>query len=283
MSLVKTGLGAIGTFAALKSLTANTNSGSTAGGGLGRFLSEIRQHSVARTNYFDVRITVPSTLRVGPPMNLSLFAEGTTLPGLFIQTGELKRFGIGPVEKYPYSLQTNKITFNFIGDGKGEIYKFFYRWMQSIVKADIPVEISAGDSLQLQQISQNGLAPYEVEFKENYAVPIQLFVYNEQSQTILNYNLTEAFPISIPDVSLSWSNDNSLMQFAVDFEFLQSQLVNAEDKLKVNKNGIGELNTLQKLIKVGTAVQALASLRKPQGLQDALISAGSIKNVIGRF
>ncbi len=282
MALLNNGLNALGTFAALKSLTANTGPGE-AGGRYGKFLAEIRQNSIAKTNYFEVRITAPTVL-LGPTgkmaSKLELYAEGSPLPGLFLQTGEFKRYGVGPVEKYPYSLQTNSLTINFIGDGKGEVYKFFYNWIQNIVRGDFPVEQQTQGT---QAISVSGLAPYEVEFKENYSVPIELFLYNEQHQTVLHYKLTDAFPTRIPDVSLSWSNDNSLMQFAVDFEFLQSNLVNAEEKLEVTKNGVGQLSTLQKLIKVGTAVQALSSIRKPKGLQDSILAAGNIKNVISNL
>lgn len=283
MGLLNTGINALGTFAALKSLTANTSNGPGGDTRYSRFLAEMRQNSVAKTNYFEVRITPPNVMlgtksTIAP--KLELYAEGSPLPGIFLQTGEFKRYGVGPIEKYPYSLQTNSISVNFIADGKGEIYKFFYNWIQNIVRGDFPVEQQTQGT---QGISVSGLAPYEVEFKNNYAVPIDIFLYNEQHQTVLHYNLTQAFPVRIPDVSLSWSNDNNFMQFAVDFEFLQSNLVNSEEKLEVSKNGPNQLSLLQKLVKVGTAVQALSSIRKPRNLQDSLLAAGSIKNVISNL
>lgn len=282
MGLLNTGLNALGTFAAVKSLVGGSSNPDT-NSRYSKFLAEMRQNSVARTNYFEVRITAPTVL-LGPrgttASKIELYAEGSPLPGVFLQTGEFKRYGVGPIEKYPYSLQTNSISINFIADGKGEIYKFFYNWIQNIVRGDFPVEQQTQGT---QALSVSGLAPYEVEFKNNYAVPIDIFLYNEEHQTVLHYNLTQAFPVRIPDISLSWSNDSSFMQFAVDFEFLQSNLVNSEEKFEVSRNGPNELSTLQKLVKVGTAVQALSSLRKPQNLQDALLSAGSIKNVISNL
>lgn len=282
MGLLNTGLNALGTFAAVKSLVGGSPNPDT-NSRYSKFLAEMRQNSVARTNYFEVRITAPTVL-LGPrgaaASKIELYAEGSPLPGVYLQTGEFKRYGVGPIEKYPYSLQTNSISINFIADGKGEIYKFFYNWIQNIVRGDFPVEQQTQGT---QALSVSGLAPYEVEFKNNYAVPIDIFLYNEEHQTVLNYNLTQAFPVRIPDISLSWSNDSSFMQFAVDFEFLQSNLVNSEEKFEVSRNGPNELSTLQKLVKVGTAVQALSSLRKPQNLQDALLSAGSIKNVISNL
>jgi hypothetical protein len=285
MGLLNTGLNALGTFSAIKSLLPNRpKTRSKTDHDLQNFLTEIRQNSIGRTNYFDVRITAPRVLlgdraKIAP--KISLYAEGTVLPGLSLQTGELKRFGVGPIEKYPYSLQTNTLSVNFIGDGKGEIYKFFYNWMQNIVKADVPVEQAVSS---VQNLSQNGLASYEVEFKSEYAVKIEIFLYNDAFDNILQYELLEAFPTRIMDVPLSWANDNSLMQFGVDFEFLQSKLVNAEEPLKASiKSGLEKPSALKTLVKIGTAVQALSALRKPRNLQDALVSAGNIKNIVTRL
>jgi len=204
---------------------------------------------------------------------LSLYAEGSVLPGIFLQTGDLKRFGYGPNEKYPYSLQTNAISLNFFGDGQGIVYKFFYNWIQSIVRGDLEITGT------LSNLSNNGLAPYEVEFKENYATTIRLFLYTEQGDEILQYELLEAFPVRIPDVPVAWSNENSIMQFAVDFEFLQSRLVNADEKFLIGRDGVKQLSPFQQLIKLSTAVQAISSLRRPRNIQEALSSTTTVKNI----
>jgi len=200
-----------------------------------------------------------------------LYAQGANLPGLFLQTAELKRFGIGPNEKVPYSIQTNNTTINFIGDGKGEIYKFFYRWLHGIVRGDYDVRSDT--------TSPNNLSAYEVEFKTEYKCQITITAFNEQGTPFLQYELKDAFPINIPDVSLNWSESSSLMQFGVQFEYLQSRLTNVEAPLQLTKNGFSGLSTLQKLVKVGTAVQTISSLRRPTGVQDALSSITTVKNI----
>lgn len=273
MSALNTAMNVIGTVATLKSLF-----GSTAGGPGGRmtsFMSEIGKAGVARTNLFDVTITAPQIL-VGNPTapKISLYAEGAAVPGRSITTQEVFRYGYGPSEKVPYSMQFNDVTLQFIGDGQGEIYKFFYNWMQGIVRGDYDVRGA--------KLDRNAKGAYEVEFKENYATNIAIVQYNEQGQIVLETTLFDAFPIQVPDVSLNWS-DGSMMQFSVTFAYLQSRLETADKPVNVSPNGFGGLSTLQKLVKIGTAVQALSSLKRPSGVQDALSSLGTIKTVAGGF
>jgi hypothetical protein len=269
MSLLNTGMNVLGTVSVLKSLTGRSAAGS---GKLNNFISELKQNSVARTNLFDVVITPPKMMAGSKTASkISLFAEGAQLPGINIQTDDgIKRFGYGPQDNIPHSSQTNDITLNFIGDGKGEIYKFFYKWMQGIVRSDYEVPSN--------KTSPNGLSPYEVAFKEEYETTIAIKTYDEQGETVFEYQLTKAFPKNLPDVSLNWS-DSGMMQFSVTFCFLQSRLVTADSDVKISKNGIEGLSTLQKAIKVGTAVQTIAALRRPRSIQDALASSTSIKNL----
>jgi len=94
--------------------------------------------------------------------------------------------------------------------------------------------------------------------------------------------MTNAFPIQVPDVSLNWS-DSSMMQFSVTFAFTNVQLQDANRVVEGSKGSIEPLSTFQKLIKVGTAVQAIAAIKRPADIQDALGSIANIKNVISNF
>ncbi len=271
MALLNTAMNAVGTIAAIKSLTGGSSPQGS--GKYNNFYSELRKNGVARTNLFEVTITPPRML-VGneTTRKLSLYAEGAQLPGLFLQTDDtIKRFGVGPQEHVPYSAQVNDTTITFIGDGRGEIYKFFYSWLQGIVRADRSPVIGS-------QPDRAGKIAYEVEFKEEYATTINIRTFDEAGQTILSYDLEAAFPKSIPDVSLSWS-ESSLMQFGIQFSYLQSRLTNVDEAYKEGKNGIGELSTLQKLMKVGTAVQLVSSLKRPRNIQEALSSASTVKHL----
>ena len=269
MSALNTAINVLGTGLALKSLFGGNGSG-PADGKMSKFMSEIRSTGVARTNQFEIVITPPKCMVGGAQtaQKISLFAEGAVLPGRSIQTQEFSPYGYGPNEKFPYTMQYQDYTVQFIGDGRGEIYKFFYNWMQNIVRGDIPVA--------------TGGTAYEVGFREDYCVPISVFMFNEQGDKILAANMTNAFPIQVPDVSLNWS-DSSMMQFSVTFAFTLAQLQDSESATVGKSGSIPSLSTIQKLVKIGTAVQAIASIKRPGSVQDALNSVTNVKNVINGF
>ena len=279
MGLLNTGLNAVGTFAVLKSLFGKKKSGPT--GRYNTFLAEVRSASVSRTNLFDVLIPFPALMLGGDntatPQKLSLYAEGAQLPAISIQTDDtIRRFGVGPTENVPYSMQFNDLTLNFIGDGAGEVYKFFYSWMHSIVNGD--------GHVPLAKKSSSGLEPYEVEFKENYKTDIVITTYNEQNDKILEYKLYNAFPKIVPDVSLSWKDSDGYMQFGITFCFMHAELVNVKEAFKGTSNSnIGKLSLLQKIVKLATAVQTLKTLRRPRSIQDALASSTTLGNAAGIF
>lgn len=71
-----------------------------------------------------------------------------------------------------------------------------------------------------------------------------------------------------------------MMEFSVQFTFRTAQLRNAEDPpIADTGNGIQELSLLQKLVKIGTAVQVISSLKRPSNVQQALSSASTVKNL----
>lgn len=269
MSLLNTAMNVVGTVAAVKSLFGNAPS-SGATGKYNEFLSEIRQASVARTTHFEVIITPPPILAGdGAARKLSLYAQGSALPGMNIQTTTVKRYGFGANYEMPREAQTTDLTVNFIGDGKGEIYKFFYKWMQGISASERP-EFA-------EQYTYNGLKPYEVEFRENYASTINVVLFNEQLQAVMEYELIGAFPKTLPDVSLSWDG-GQFMTFPVIFSFTHARLLSADTTFNGNTTKF-ELSPFQKLAKIGTAIQVLSSLKKPQSIGDAINVARNAKGV----
>jgi hypothetical protein len=270
--LINTAMNAIGTIAALKSLTGKAKPARPSK--LNNFMAELRESGVARTNLFEVQLSAP-LMMVGFAKEvlpkISLLAESTQLPGINIQTEDsVKRYGVGLQDHIAYGAGFNDITVGIIGDGRGEIYKFFYRWMHGIVKSDFDGPANV--------VGYNGIAPHEVEFKSDYQTTIDIITYNESNDTILQYQLFGAFPKNLPDISLSWS-DSDMMKFNVSFTYNYARLVNIDQAATLTPNGIKGLSTLQKLVKIGTAVQAIASLKRPRSIQDALASTSTIKNI----
>jgi len=239
-----------------------------------------RYGGFARNSLFYVTIPTPQMMtgalsagQTASALDLSLLCESVSLPGVSLATSEIRRYGYGAVEKKPYAPIFTDQTFSFLGDNKGIVHGHFYSWLNGIVKSDL----NANDRLNQ---GYNGLSAYEVEYKENYAVDITITCLDETDQNIIICKLNQAYPIFLGDVSLSWSDNDSIMKVPVTFTFLNWNLetININSALQ---SPASELSGLQKLIKVGTAIQTLASLRKPTGIADIVNTVGNAKIAIG--
>jgi hypothetical protein len=237
-------------------------------------------NGLARSSLFHVTIPVPKMMagstqgdNIVNSAELSLLCEQATLPGVSLATTEIKRHGYGAVEKKPYTAVFTDQTFNFYGDNKGSVHKYFYSWMNGIVKTDLNPNERA-------LLGYNGLSPFEVEFKENYAVDIIITCVDEVKQDIIICKLNQAYPIFLGDVSLSWADTDTIMRLPITFTFYNWNLerVNINSALTSPANN---LSGLQKLLKVGTAVQTLASLRAPTGIADIINVVSNAKIAVG--
>jgi hypothetical protein len=262
----------IGGIAAAKSFISPTAAPS-ASGKLSNFIAEIRSSGIARSNLFEVEIAAPRILAGNPTTAIiPLYGCDASLPGAYLQTLDNKRFGIGPNEKLPYSVQYNDIGLSFIGDGQGSLYKFFYRWIHGTVRGD--AHIISND------VSAAGLSPYEVEFKENYRTSVVIRTFDEQQKKILEYHLMEAYPIWLGEIPLSWSGSDDLQKFPVAFTYLQARLTTVDEERTRNKNGQRELTPFEKLYKLGTAGQTIFASRKPRSVGDIINVVSNAKIII---
>jgi hypothetical protein len=238
---------------------------------LNNFLSNVSKlNGFTRPAYFYVEFGVPFVMRpnVENASTLSLLCESTALPGVALQTSEIRRYGYGPLEKKPYLPAFVDTTFTFLADGSGLIQKFFYKWMNSIVKFD---EMPYGPG------GEYGM-PFEVSYKDTYATDIVITTVDEANNDILNVRLRNAFPIFMGDVSLSWADSDSIARVPITFSFYNWKIENININQLVEKRSAG---LIQNLIKAGTAIQTLASLKKPNNVAEALNVVNNSKIAIG--
>lgn len=235
---------------------------------------------LARSSLFFVQIPVPKMMAGNANIqggmtsaDISLLCEQASLPGVSLTTTEIRRHGYGAVEKKPYSAVFTDQTFNFFGDNRGGVHQYFYKWINGIVKTDLNPNVR-------ETLGYNGLSPFEVEYKENYAVDITITCLDDTDQDIIICRLKDAYPIFLGDVSLSWADTDTIMRIPVTFTFYNWELerVNINSALGSPANN---LSGLQKLLKVGTAVQTLASLRAPTGIADIINVASNARIAVG--
>lgn len=233
--------------------------------------SEIRKNGIARPTYAYSQIVTPAALfqRATPKQRwggghtfLTYRNDSFSIPGIGLTTTDIKRFGFGPTEKKPNGVVYQDVTFNYILDTEYNQHKFFYDWL------DIIVAHSQG----LYSGKQNfkGMYPYEVGYKEDYATTIDIMHFDEKFDRPSTARLLNVYPTSIGDIQYNWSGIDTLIRLPVTFTYSSWDVIGSEIKSDLNVTGGPQSGLFGNLLKVGTALQALSTIRNPRNIQDVV-------------
>jgi len=172
-----------------------------------------RNGGLLKNNRFLVRIPTPTILTgrsVGGVNTaqtgriLEYYAESVSVPGISLQTSELRRQGIGNLEKAPFGAAFTDCNVTFRIDQKSQVWNLFQAWIDTIYNYNM----SRGTY-------------FELAYKDEYATTLTIFVYNEVTPKYptMIVDLVDAFPVSISDLSLNWGSSEHI-RLNVRFNFL---------------------------------------------------------------
>lgn len=224
--------------------------------------SQLTKTDILSTNLFYVSF---AGLSAPASQTMSLLCHQTSLPGVSFGTSETRRYGYGPVEKKPTFPIFTDLSMTFIGDGRGVVHKMFYNWMNTMVRFDSPTAAAWGPAATGSAFNSTSL-PYEVSYKDNYSTTITITAVDRSNQEIIIIDLLEAYPIALGDISMSWSDTDSLMNIPVTFTFMNWKYQRI-DISEIMRGDMSE-SLLNKLIKAGTAIQTLSTISRPRSIGD---------------
>lgn len=206
------------------------------------FIGSISRFGVMQTNKFEVRMNLPNLLRGNPRYSelgrlLADRAQDIRVPGVVIDTYENRRYGTGPKQKTASNIAFNDIGITFLETSENEIYKFFYDWTNLIF------DFSGDD------VGGETAPSFTAQYRDNYTTDIDIYVYNntgrsaagpfispsrgtvagtevtvtatevENMEPVSVIKLFEAYPVSVSDVDMGWSNNNALYRVGVSIAF----------------------------------------------------------------
>jgi hypothetical protein len=175
------------------------------------FSAHINKFGTLQTNKFAVEIFPPAIFN---PLEferntMTFRASSARIPSASLDLQRVMRYGVGPEQKFPTNINFTDISITFIDTVENTLWKRFATWINAIFDFTGP---SGGSE-----------ASYATEYKKNYAShAIKIYVYdaydtgNATKNTIV---LKEAFPVSLSEVGVSWSENNKLYEFTVGFTF----------------------------------------------------------------
>lgn len=229
-----------------------------------------------RPAYYYVEIAPPKMLR-GESQNartLAFLTESTNLPGVSLNTSDIRRYGYGPTERKPYAPTFVDLSMSFYVDAAGLVQSFFYKWMNGIVRFESTMNGSQAI------VNNTAMRPFEVNYKEEYESDIIITTVDEANNDIINVRLTKAFPVFFGDISLGWSDSDSISRLPITFSYYNWKIEKI-NLLQIQENR--QPGLVQSLLKAGTALQTLASIRKPTGVADIINVVNNTSLAIGRL
>jgi len=201
---------------------------------------------VAKPNRFFVSFVPPAGLaQVGRDFGnkIEYFCEAVNLPGYQLATAEARRYAYGPAEKRPFNGAPSPLQMTIIGDGRGQLWKFFQSWISFIYDHDFQSGIHPDGLVSTSTLAS--IAPYELRYKQDYVVDVAIFhlpeTYEDSQDFGMMTNRTicfEAFPSNILDMQLNWADNNNVSRFGVQFEYLDyiTTRLNAEESSATSPN-----------------------------------------------
>jgi len=158
--------------------------------------------------------------------------NSASLPGIQILASDHRRQNFGSMDRRPYNVQTTDIPLTFFIDGAGTVPNFFNLWTRNIINYD-------STNGELQESGSHGAHLFETAYRDRYLCkvvitclsgagfgdePAATFENNSQFNVnsgfkIMQYTLTEAWPLQVGDVTVAWSETDTFSTLPVQFTF----------------------------------------------------------------
>lgn len=192
------------------------------------FVSEIRLSSLARTNRFEVLISLPRALssRTEDARLISLYCEQASLPMLNISTKPLKIFG--PSYQRPVSSEYGGegVSLTFHVDRDMRVKRFFDDWMHRIVEENTFLVNYAEEytsKVIVRQLDEEDNVTYEIELQDAFPRSMNLMDLNNNSQNqthrltvLMAYRKWQELPALNAPTQTMGINNNLINQAGLD-------------------------------------------------------------------
>jgi hypothetical protein len=210
------------------------------------FKTEIANYGYLQTNKYQVYVTppplltgtslsVPSAPDLGQTalsnivsitdisQRLMFRAESINVPSVSLAIQDVNRYGVGIAQKQPYNASFNTLNMTFISDGYGEIWQFWYQWMQSIFQFSGSDTSTAGGGGSISNNSGN----YSLQYKDQYSTTITLNMFDNYGNLAQAIDYTQAYPYAVNDIQLNWNDSNQLLKINVAIAFTDFMIQNS--------------------------------------------------------
>jgi hypothetical protein len=185
----------------------------TLGFNISDFRSSMNNAGVLRSHSYMIMINPPPSLSEYDTAQLTLRCDSVNMPGINFMTQDgIYRYGYGPAEVMPYNVMFTPLTMSLMVDRAASQYTFFNLWMNSIFNMNMQGGI-------LPELPSESASPYEVSYKGDYAVTMNMFVYNETADKVIELTFQEAYPLLMQDTPLAWGEQQNIIRLQISMAY----------------------------------------------------------------
>jgi hypothetical protein len=192
-------------------------------------------------------------------ISLPFLCYRAQLPGVVFGSRPVAHFGYSTPQKRPTAPIFDDITLEFYMDNTGVALDFYTKWLQNIINYD-PDAIGTRTT--------NSAFYNEVQYMENYATQVDIYLFDATATEVLHVKLHEAYPLGVGKVDLNWRGQNSIAVLPISMTF-RTWSSNFFTPATIDPTSLRNLSLGDALIRIGSGVSTISSLlRRPTGIAD---------------
>ena len=238
---------------------------------ISEFKSVALRRGIAKKNLYLARLSPIS----GLSWNLMFFTDGVNLPTIDLDTMQIRRYGYGPSEAVPFRPVFAPLQMTFIVENSQRNVI-----TQALSSISSITQFMNYDTMQDNIVNSRGVLcnPYEVGYKGGYEFDVEVFVYNEIGDTIIQYVFRNCFIKNIRDIQLGWNQNDQYMQVGLTFNYTDYSITSLGNPLEAAASNLinGVVNTLQT-----DAYNAINIITSPfSAASNALVNLANAGNIL---
>ena len=180
---------------------------------ISKFVSQIGPSGLARTNRYSVILSTPPSVQTQFSLNLPkilLFCDTLNLPGLNVNTAQIRTFG--EVREIPYEFNYDAVNMTFYVDGAMEVKGFFDAWIKSV---------------------QQGERRTFNYYNQYICSQMQIYVEDLANKARYAVELYEVFPKTVSPIQMGYEQKDIMkIQVTFMFKYWKSRVISQDDAIK---------------------------------------------------
>jgi hypothetical protein len=231
---------------------------------INEFKANVLQNGLVKSNLYLVNFQASKWFNRG---SLFFYTDSVSLPAVDLETMTINRYGYGPAQQYVFRPVFTPLSMDFMIDASGT----------NALTAALGSMTEVTNFMGYNNINDAGTLyggqPYEVAYKDDYKFQLDVYIYNEQADVIMQYAFRDCFAKQIGSIQMGWGNNDQLMRLPLTFSYTDYSMQTYDGTLNLFQRLDNLLSVSPKQLALRLASYTFSALNVPS-------EVGKIINVV---